>query len=51
LPVADSYTNADEGVPANDGYLKHERGPAALDTGDSSTAQSLRQAYRKIFGR
>jgi type VI secretion system secreted protein VgrG len=49
LPIVDSYRNAEEGGPANQGYLKHEPGAPAADTGNTKVPGALRAAYRKVF--
>lgn len=49
LPVVDAHRNAAQGRPANDGFLKHERGAPAADTGDTLQTETLREFYRKAF--
>ena len=49
MPIVDTYRNEQQGDTANKGYLKHEPGPAASDTGDTPSEQSLRETYARAF--
>lgn len=50
MPMVSEYTNPKQGDPANKGFLKHEIGPPAQDTGSTPTGSPLRERYNKAFG-
>ena len=50
MPMVSEYSNPKQGDPANKGFLKHEPGPPAQDTGATPTGKSLRERYNGIFG-
>jgi len=49
IPIADGYKNPEQGEPANKGYLKHQPGTPAADTGDTRVSETLREVYSKAF--
>ncbi len=49
MPIAQGYRNPAQGEPANKGFLKHQRGAPAADTGNTFIAQTIREAYSKAF--
>ena len=49
MPIAQGYRNPAQGEPANEGFLKHQRGTPAADTGNTFVAETIREAYSKAF--